>query len=177
MKIMKTLLLALPLLVLPFMAAAQVSFGKPESFNDGWLYVLADDPAMKTAGYDDGGWRKLDLPHDWSVEHQLSPDLASCTGYLPGGISWYRKHFSAGDLSERHYVYFEGIYNRSEVYLNGNLLGVRPNGYVSFMYDLTPYLTEGENVIAVRYIFPSGALHTDCCKSMTRKRKWRSNTR
>ena len=150
MKIMKTLLLALPLLVLPFMAAAQVSFGKPESFNDGWLYVLADDPAMKTAGYDDGGWRKLDLPHDWSVEHQLSPDLASCTGYLPGGISWYRKHFSAGDLSERHYVYFEGIYNRSEVYLNGNLLGVRPNGYVSFMYDLTPYLTEGENVIAVR---------------------------
>lgn len=130
--------------------AAQVSFGQPVKFNDGWLFTLADDSLMANRDYDDAGWRKLDLPHDWSVEGIPSPELASCTGYLPGGIAWYRKHFKVTDTAARHYIYFEGIYNRSEVYINGKLLGKRPNGYISFMYDLTPYLTEGENILAVR---------------------------
>ena len=129
---------------------AQVSFGVAEKFNDSWLFILDDAPEMVKNDFDDTEWRKLDLPHDWSVEGQLSPTLASCTGYLPGGIAWYRKHFEVKDHAKRHYIYFEGVYNRSEVYLNGQLLGKRPNGYVSFMYDMTPYLKEGENVLAVR---------------------------
>ncbi|MBQ8242180.1 MAG: glycoside hydrolase family 2, partial [Bacteroidaceae bacterium] len=118
---------------------AQVSFGKAEKFNDDWKFILKDDPSMVKNDFDDSKWRKLDLPHDWSVEGQLSPTLASCTGYLPAGIAWYRKTFEVKDDAKRHYIYFEGVYNRSEVYLNGQLLGKRPNGYVSFMYDLTPY--------------------------------------
>lgn len=128
----------------------QVSFGNAECFNNGWLFSLSDNSDAVSTTFDDSGWRKLDLPHDWSIEHQLSPSLASCTGYLPGGIGWYRKHFSITDTAEKHYIYFEGAYNRSEVYLNGHLLGKRPNGYASFMYDMTPYLTKGENLIAVR---------------------------
>lgn len=131
-------------------ARAQVSFGDAVKFNDGWLFRLKDDSAAVNASYDDGKWRKLTLPHDWSVEGQLSPSLASCTGYLPGGIGWYRKHFTITDRAARHYIYFEGVYNRSEVYLNGHLLGKRPNGYVSFLYDMTPYLKEGDNVLSVR---------------------------
>ncbi len=132
-------------------AHAQTSFGKAEKFNQGWLFRLADDSAAIYGDYDDSQWRKLDLPHDWSIEGQLSPSLASCTGYLPGGIGWYRKHFSVDRRAARHYIYFEGVYNRSEVYLNGHLLGKRPNGYISFMYDLTPYLNkDGDNVLAVR---------------------------
>lgn len=131
-------------------STAQVSFGDTEKFNDGWLFLLKDDSAAIQSSYDDSKWRKLDLPHDWSVEGQLSPSLASCTGYLPGGIGWYRKHFSITDRAARHYIYFEGVYNRSEVYLNGQLLGKRPNGYISFLYDLTPYLKEGDNVLSVR---------------------------
>lgn len=139
-----TICLATPL-------SAQVSFGDAQKFNDGWLFRLEDDSTFKQKAYDDAEWRKLDLPHDWSIEGQISPDLASCTGYLPGGIGWYRKHFSVKDKATRHYIYFEGVYNRSEVYLNGHLLGKRPNGYISFMYDLTPYLKkEGDNVLAVR---------------------------
>ena len=131
--------------------AAQVSFGNAQKFNDGWLFRLEDDSTFKQKAYDDTKWRKLDLPHDWSIEGQISPDLASCTGYLPGGIGWYRKHFKVSDKQARHYIYFEGVYNRSEVYLNGHLLGKRPNGYISFLYDLTPYLKEDEdNVLAVR---------------------------
>ena len=129
---------------------AQVSFGEAKKFNENWLFSLSDDSLSTSASYDDSKWRKLDLPHDWSVEGQLSPSLASCTGYLPGGIGWYRKHFQVTDKAARHYIYFEGAYNRSEVYLNGHLLGKRPNGYISFMYDMTSYLKEGDNVLAVR---------------------------
>ena len=129
---------------------AQVSFGRAERFNDDWLFRLGDDSTALAPVFDDSRWRRLQLPHDWSIEAQLSPSLASCTGYLPGGIAWYRKHFSIDDRADRHYIYLEGIYNRSEVYLNGHLLGRRPNGYISFLYDMTPYLKEGDNVLAVR---------------------------
>ncbi len=147
----KNLILSLAMLLLSLLPMqAQVSFGDAQKFNDGWLFNLSDDPTMQNVDYNDSKWRKLSLPHDWSVEGQLSPTLASCTGYLPAGIAWYRKHFTIDKEAARHYIYFEGVYNRSEVYLNGHLLGKRPNGYVSFLYDMTPYLKEGENVLAVR---------------------------
>lgn len=129
---------------------AQVSFGDATLFDDDWLFSLSDDAQAKETSFDDSGWRRLDVPHDWSIEGQLSQDYASCTGYLPAGIGWYRKHFEISDLSQKAYIYFEGVYNRSEVYLNGHLLGKRPNGYVSFLYDMTPYLKKGGNVLAVR---------------------------
>ena len=127
-------------------------FGISEIFNDNWLFSLSDNQSYKEIKYNDAQWRKLSLPHDWSVEGQLSQKNASCTGYLPAGIAWYRKHFNFKKDSEYplSFIYFEGVYNRSEVYLNGNLLGKRPNGYVSFLYDMTPYLKNGDNVIAVR---------------------------
>lgn len=133
-----------------FSAWAQVSFGVSSKFNDEWLFLLDDDSAAISPDYDDARWRRLDLPHDWSIEHTPSQALASCTGYLPGGIGWYRKHFRITDGAARHYIYFEGVYNRSDVYINGHHLGHRPNGYVSFLYDLTPYLKEGDNVLSVR---------------------------
>ena len=131
--------------------SAQVSFGIPNKFNADWYFILSDDSTSFKPDYDDSYWRRITLPHDWSVESAPSQTLASCTGYLPGGIGWYRKHFTVNDDMSRHYIYFEGVYNRSDVYINGHHLGHRPNGYVSFMYDLTPYLNrEGDNVIAVR---------------------------
>lgn len=131
---------------------AQVSFGKPEKFNEGWLFNLNDVKEAALPEYADSTWRRLSLPHDWSIEGTYSPDLASSTGYLPGGIGWYRKHFNytPSESGNKTYLYFEGVYNRSDVYVNGHLLGHRPNGYASFMYDLTPYLKEGDNVISVR---------------------------
>lgn len=142
------------LLVLAFLGItksySQVSFGETSLFNDSWLFNKDDAAEMSSPNFDDSKWRRLELPHDWSIEGLASPTLASCTGYLPAGVAWYRKHFDIADLSERAYIYFEGVYNRSEVYLNGHLLGKRPNGYISFMYDMTPYLKEKNNVLAVR---------------------------
>ncbi|MCM1452188.1 MAG: glycoside hydrolase family 2, partial [Clostridium sp.] len=126
-------------------------FGRAELFNDGWRFSLSDDSLARNPQYVDDKWRKVSLPHDWSIEGIPSPTLASCQGYLPGGVAWYRKAFDASPSDgAKRYVYFEGVYNRSDVYINGHHLGHRPNGYVSFLYDLTPYLQEGENVLAVR---------------------------
>lgn len=152
MNVSKTLLFAACLLVMiPVMA--QVSFGEPEKINDGWKFYLGDVTEAKDPAFNDNRWRNIDLPHDWSVKGQLSPTLASATGYLPGGIAWYRKTLNVPQdkQGEKVYLYFEGVYNRSEVFINGQLLGKRPNGYISFMYDATPYIKYGQdNVIAVR---------------------------
>jgi len=131
----------------------QASFGDPVLFNENWLFYAGEQSDAMNPDFNDSRWRKLDLPHDWSIEGTLSPSLASCTGYLPGGIGWYRKKFMApaGSEGKKIFIYFEGIYNRSTVYLNGKELGHRPNGYVSFAYDMTPYIKPGdENIIAVR---------------------------
>ena len=153
---------------------AQVSFGKAELLNDDWRFMRVDSAwnnfetaDMKMPDFDDSRWRRVTLPHDWGVELPMSPDKGSCQGYLPGGIGWYRRSLPLtpskkrgdskatspfGEGGERgFYIYFEGVYNYSEVYLNGHLLGKRPSGFASFLYDLTPYLNEnGKNVLAVR---------------------------
>lgn len=131
----------------------QVSFGTAQKMNDAWKFKLQDEQASKLFQFNDSKWETVQLPHDWSVMGQLSPTLASCTGYLPGGVGWYRKtvHIPQEKKGEKVYFYFEGVYNRNEVFVNGQSLGVRPNGYVSFMYDATPYVEYGkENVVAVR---------------------------
>ena len=139
---------------------AQVSFGRAERLNDDWRFLRADSmwniretADMKEPGFDDSRWRRVTLPHDWGVELPMSPDKGSCQGYLPGGIAWYRKNLPLQSevAGQRLFIYFEGVYNYSEVYLNGHLLGRRPSGFASFLYDLTPHLkADGKNVIAVR---------------------------
>ena len=132
---------------------AQVSFGQSEKLKEDWKFTLKDATENATNDFDDNHWQTISVPHDWSVKGQLSPTLASATGYLPGGVGWYRKHLEipSEKTGEKVYLYFEGVYNRSEVFINGHSLGKRPNGYVSFMYDATPFIKYGgDNVIAVR---------------------------
>lgn len=141
---------ALALLLFAQATLAQVSFGEASKFNDDWSFSLIEEDDTVGALPAEKAFAKVDIPHDWSIKGRLSPTYASCQGYLPGGIGWYKKVFTVSDSHKRHYIYFEGVYNRSEVYLNGQLLGKRPNGYASFMYDMTPYLKDGENVLTVR---------------------------
>jgi beta-galactosidase/beta-glucuronidase len=149
----KTIMEVFALMLAAATLQAKPQFGKAELFNNNWRFNLSDVKEGSSSSLDDSKWRKLDLPHDWSVEGTLSPDKASCTGYLPGGIGWYRKSFTVPDSekSKKVFIYFEGVYNHSEVFINGVSVGKRPNGYISFMYDLTPYLKIGqENLLSVR---------------------------
>lgn len=124
-------------------------------FTENWKFYLGDDSSANQQQYDDSKWRTLNLPHDWSIEadFSLSNPATSGGGALPGGIGWYRKEFTLDKSSEKRTVYldFDGVYWNTKVWINGHLLGERPSGYMSFRYDLTPYLKFGEkNTIAVR---------------------------
>lgn len=118
--------------------------------------MLADDSLAKNELYNDTRWRSLSLPHDWSIEGNFSSSHPATTqgGALPGGIGWYRKSFVLpdGSADKDIRIEFDGIYRNSEVWINGHYLGKRPNGYISFSYDLSPWLKKApaRNVIAVR---------------------------
>ncbi len=118
-----------------------------------WQFHLGDDVDSTTGELKSGEWQPVIVPHDWSVALPASPDKASCTGYLPGGIGWYRTELDipAEEGGKRFYLYFEGVYNRSEVFVNGESVGRRPNGYVSFVYDITSRVKPGgKNIVTVR---------------------------
>ncbi len=124
-------------------------------FTEGWKFQLGDDAQAASPGFDDQSWRTLDLPHDWSIENDFSKDNPATPGggALPGGVGWYRKTFTVPKKQEgkRFLVDFDGVYWNSEVWLNGQSLGKRPSGYISFRYDLTPHIRYGQpNVLAVR---------------------------
>lgn len=124
-------------------------------FTADWTFSLSDDSAAASPDYNDADWRRLNLPHDWAIEGDFSKDNPSGTGggALPGGVGWYRKTFTAdkADEGKRLRIDFDGAYMNSTVYINGHELGTRPYGYISFSYDLTPYIKWGEkNVVAVR---------------------------
>ncbi|MBG0858365.1 MAG: DUF4982 domain-containing protein [Bacteroidales bacterium] len=133
--------------------SAKTSGRNIQNFNFDWKFHKGDIAGGQNIGLDDSDWRQLDLPHDWSIEGPFSSENSSCTGYLPGGIGWYRKAFiiPKSEKGRLIYISFDGIYNNSEVWINGAYLGKRPNGYISFQYDLTPYIKFGQqNLIAVK---------------------------
>ena len=117
-----------------------------------WRFHLGDVADAFYMGYDDQGWRTVTLPHDWAVEHPFDRAFSSGTGYLPGGIGWYRKSFTltGAEAAGRVRVVFEGVYKHARVWINSNYLGQHAYGYTSFSFDLTPFVRPGENLIALR---------------------------
>ena len=147
-----------------------------QCFDKDWRFALGDSAIMAKADFDDSSWRLLDVPHDWAIEGDFyvgNPSGAG-GGALPGGIGWYRKSFTVDGLqftddytvgseglaskstvnrklsTVNYYIEFDGVYMNSTVYVNGEKVGNRPYGYSSFEYDITPYIREGRNVVAVR---------------------------
>jgi beta-galactosidase len=153
---------------------------REQLFDLDWRFLRGDVAGAEKPGFDDSAWRKVDLPHDWSIE-DLTPraeaagegtiwvggnaptrigpfDVAlsqgqEATGWVVGGIGWYRKHFRFAPANENAQaeIRFDGVYMNSEVWINGHSLGSHPYGYTPFVYDLTPFLKHNsENVLAVK---------------------------
>lgn len=143
---MKKVLFAL--LFIPLCAMARES----QSLDKGWEFVLSEATIDELAGIE--GWRTVDVPHDWSIEGEFDRSNPSGQGgaYLPAGIGWYRKTIKADiRADERLFLEFDGVMACSSVYVDGQLAGCRPNGYVGFTYDITDLVTPGkEATIAVR---------------------------
>ena len=127
-----------------------------QCFDKNWRFYLGDSANMAQPDFDDSSWRLLDVPHDWAIEGDfyVSNPSGAGGGALPGGIGWYRKHFTItqhpSPITQKFFLEFDGVYMNSTVYVNGREVGHRPYGYSSFEYDITPYVKEGENVVAVR---------------------------
>jgi beta-galactosidase len=127
------------------------------NFNSDWRFLKDDATGAENPTFDDTKWRKLDVPHDWSIEgpYDKANPTRSGGGYLPSGIGWYRKTFTvnATDAKLKFFVEFDGVMANSDVWINGFHLGKRPYGYISFSYDLTSHLKFGKgetNILAVR---------------------------
>jgi len=126
-----------------------------ESFDFGWKFRCSDCPGAEAPEFSDADWRTLDLPHDWSIEGGFDEKAPSsyCGAYLPAGIGWYRKQFRIPDSykDKKLTIEFDGVYQLSKVWINGQFLGERPYGYVPFFYDLTRHVKFGNaNRIAVK---------------------------
>lgn len=126
-----------------------------EDFNKNWNFKLGDYPKAINANFSTADWRSLQLPHDWSIEGAFNKDnpTKQAQGFLPAGKGWYRKVFTvpANWKNKTVSVEFDGVFKNSEVFINGHSLGIRPNGYISFSYELSQYLNFGkQNIIAVK---------------------------
>lgn len=125
-----------------------------QSFNKDWHFSLGDNADAKNVNFNDKAWRNVTLPHDWSVESDFTADAAMGNegGYLPAGIGWYRKQLNmpkewAGKTVK---LMFDGVYQDSKIYVNGDSVGSHFYGYTPFVVDITKQLTVGANTIAVR---------------------------
>jgi beta-galactosidase len=161
--------------------ASQAASGQRERcFDDGWRFNGGDVTGAENPAFSDLAWRKLDLPHDWSIEDlpahlesdgqsaiwddcgcptEIGPfsrvhsEGEAATGWIVGGVGWYRKSFATPERPKggRVSVRFDGVYMNADFWINGNHLGQHPYGYTGFEFDITPHLREqGINVLAVK---------------------------
>jgi len=141
-------------------ALAQAPSAGNANFDNNWRFHLGGALGAEAPDFNDASWRKVDLPHDWSIEDRPgthSPfDAAAIDqvggGFTTGGTGWYRKTFIVPQSSSQQkiIIQFDGVYMNADVYVNGEHMGNHPYGYTSFWYDITKNVKFGQkNVIAV----------------------------
>ena len=160
----------LPILLLCLLAACTVRAQESGLLNADWSFCKGDNPAYADPAFDDSAWRVLDLPHDWGVEGPFVQSYPGETGKLEWwGTAWYRRHLQLEASESLYFLDFDGVMSHSTVYVNGHEADGRPYGYSSFRVDLSPWLRDGDNVVAVRVNnlpnssrwYPGGGIYRD----------------
>jgi beta-galactosidase len=143
-----------------FLTIALPLSAEQRKLSQDWLFYKGDAANASSATYDDHAWRKIDVPHDWSIANK--PDGSApydphtpggqSSGYLPGGIGWYRRHItlSADEAARVVRLNFEAIYMDADIWLNGEHVAQHRYGYTAFSVDLTGKVHAGDNVVAIR---------------------------
>lgn len=154
--VLQKLATAIVLLLLVACASTKKQVRIVEDFNKNWNFKLGDYPTAIESNFNTTDWRIVQLPHDWSIEGAFNKDnpTKQAQAFLPAGKGWYRKTFTLPEnwKNKTVSIEFDGVFKNSEVFINGHSLGIRPNGYISFAYELSQYLHFGkqENVIAIK---------------------------
>lgn len=153
-------------LVLLMLAAAMTAQAQQTTlFDTGWKFQKGNNKSASQPSYNDSKWRSVDLPHDWSIEplegqngetvigpfSKEGTQGGASTGETVGGTAWYRKTFVLDNLAALPVTIlnFDGVYMDCDVWVNGKKAASHPYGYTAFDVDLTPYVKNGKNTIAV----------------------------
>lgn len=126
---------------------------RSQDFNSNWKFNFGDASGAESVEFNDSKWQHISVPHDYSITQKFSENMEAESGYLPGGLGWYRKHFTVSKdmLGKRLRLDFDGVYMNATVYINGHKLGTHPFGYTPFSFDITKYVKVGQdNVVAVK---------------------------
>ena len=139
--------------------------------DDGWKFLNEEvsDGEKPTLKVDH--WESVSVPHDWAIKGPFDKNIdaqlvrvqqdmdnearmrTGRTGALPHiGIGWYRKTFTLSEFKKgkKALLVFDGAMSDAHVYVNGQKVGNWPFGYNYFYFDISKYMQEGENLLAVR---------------------------
>ena len=118
------------------------------NFNGGWRLAVGDFAEAAKPDYDDSLWQQVTLPYAFNGDEAFRKDIVDLTDT----VCWYRKTFTLteGEVQGKVFIEFEGARQGADVWVNGQKVGFSDNGVMAFGFDLTPYIKEGQNVIAVR---------------------------
>ena len=117
-----------------------------QNFNSAWRLHVGDDTEASQPQFDDSQWQQVTLPYAFNGDEAFRKDIVDLTDT----IVWYRKTFNVSNPNKKYFIEFEGVRQGADFYLNGHHLGYSENGVMACGFDLTPYIKEGENIIAVR---------------------------
>ena len=120
------------------------------NFNADWLLAVGESAEAAKPDYDDAAWQHVTLPYAFNGDEAFRKDIVDLTDT----VVWYRKTFDVSPRGDwegaKFFIEFEGARQGADVWLNGQKVGFSDNGVMAFGFDLTPYIKEGENVLAVR---------------------------
>lgn len=113
--------------------------------NNDWKFLHGDFSEGAVSDYDDAEWYDIGLPHSFGIPYFMENEF-----YI--GYGCYRKHIVVEEkwLQKKVYIEFQGVFQETEVYINGRLAGSHKGGYTAFLIEITPYLHIGDNLIFVR---------------------------
>jgi beta-galactosidase len=107
------------------------------TLNDGWRFLPEDRFDAESMSHDDAAWQPIDVPHTWNAHDPFD----DAPGYRRGQ-SWYRKRLAIDPQlkGKRLFLYFEGVHQKADVYMNGRLVGRHKGGYSAFCFDVTKFV-------------------------------------
>ncbi|MCQ0111667.1 beta-galactosidase [Zhouia amylolytica] len=161
-----------PLLILLFTLPTIICSQKRDTIelSEDWKFKKGTIINAHLKDFNDSRWETVTVPHDWAIYgpfdkeidkqsvaivqngEQVPTEKTGRTGALPYiGEAWYRKEFLIPDLKEtqKTLIVFEGAMSQPQVFINGRKAGSWNYGYSYFYFDISDYIVEGKNTLAV----------------------------
>lgn len=136
-----------------------------------FLYRNSDTaPDFYESLYDDSSWDTIDVPSMWqfrgygkcrypNTEYSIpfNPPYVCCEN----PVGYYRKRFEIKKNFAKTFIHFGGVDNAFYAYINGRFVGFSKGSRNFAEFDVSDFLTEGENILAVKVFTYSDATYLE----------------